>query len=81
MGWNEINGEYTDAVKQGLSDYQERLLLVAAFAADQQVTEIAQIARGQASAVKALLKMVEAQEKALQSLSVKPEIDKKSLQP
>ena len=81
MGWSEINGEYTDAVKQGLSDYQERLLLVAAFAADQQVTEIAQIARGQASAVKALLKMVEAQEKALQSLSVKPEIDKKPLQP
>jgi hypothetical protein len=68
MRWNQINGEHTGAVKQGLVDYRERLLLVAAFAADQSVTEIANTCKGQAEAVTAILELVAKQENAFTEL-------------
>jgi DNA-binding ferritin-like protein len=57
--WHEVNEEACNAVVQGLENYATRLRAVAAFAADNQVTEIANSARSQAEAVEALVRAVE----------------------
>ena len=60
--WHEVNEEACNAVVQGLENYAIRLRAVAAFAADHQVTEIANSARSQAEAVEALVRSVETME-------------------
>lgn len=57
--WHEVNEEACNAVVQGLENYAIRLRAVAAFAADNQVTEIASSARSQAEAIEALVRAVE----------------------
>lgn len=57
--WHEVNEEACNSVVQGLENYAIRLRAVAAFAADNQVTEIASSARSQAEAIEALVRAVE----------------------
>ena len=57
--WHEVNEDACNAVVQGLENYAIRLRAVAAFAADNQVTEIASSARSQAEAIDALVRAVE----------------------
>ena len=57
--WHEVNEDACNAVVQGLENYATRLRAVAAFAADNQVTEIASSARSQAEAIEALVRAVE----------------------
>ena len=57
--WHEVNEDACNAVVQGLENYAIRLRAVAAFAADNQVTEIASSARSQAEAIEALVRAVE----------------------
>ena len=57
--WNEVDAEACKAVVEGLEHYEQRLRTVSAFAADAQVSEIANNARNQADAIRALLDVID----------------------
>ena len=59
--WHEVDAEACAVVVHGLKHYAIRLRAVSAFAADQQVTEIARSARSQADAIDALIDVIEDQ--------------------
>jgi hypothetical protein len=59
--WHECDAEATKVVAEGLEAYEARLRRVAAFAADEQVLEIATTARNQADAVAALRTVISVQ--------------------
>lgn len=59
--WHECDEEATKVVAAGLEAYEARLRRVAAFAAGEQVLEIAATARNQADAVAALRLVISSQ--------------------